>query len=100
MYSQSLDRPQDEGHRGTGLALLYVNNPLPADADLGCQVFLVETELHPRVAYDGSQIDWRSNPHATSQNVSVRRHCSNVSDRRQAQKSAIGDTTECQRSLT
>jgi hypothetical protein len=54
MDSQSLDRPQDEGYRGTGLALLYVNDPLPADADLGRQGFLVETEFHPPVAYDGS----------------------------------------------
>jgi hypothetical protein len=54
MDSESLDRPQDEGYRGAGLALLHVDDPLPADADLGREGFLVETELRATVAYDGS----------------------------------------------
>src|SRR5256885_1410747 len=34
------------------------------------------------------------------QNVSVRRHCNKVSERRQVEKSALGDIRECQRAAT
>src|SRR5690348_7737202 len=34
------------------------------------------------------------------ENVSGRRHCNKVSDRRQVEKSALGDIRECQRSAT
>lgn len=38
------------------------------------RVFWSRQEFYPPVAYDGSWVDWCSNPHAASQNVSDRRH--------------------------
>jgi hypothetical protein len=68
-----------------------IDDPLPADANLGRQGFLVEAELHPAVAYDGPQVDRCSNPHAASQ-------MSAFDDI--VAMSAIGDLSECQRSTT
>ena len=50
--AEGFDGAQDEPNLGSGLALFDLNDPLPADSDLGGEGLLVKAELRAAVADD------------------------------------------------
>jgi hypothetical protein len=52
--AEGFDGAQDEPNLGSGLAFFDLNDPLPADTDLGGEGLLVKAQLRSAVADDGA----------------------------------------------